>query len=295
MVFRSLMFFLLIKVSLLTVQGQQSDLYLFDFLEAAGKYELHHPRLLSGFNPDGYNNQPAFLDSYTLLLSAAPADDLTNTDVYRMDLRTRELTRITRTSDREYSPTPSRDHPQSFNCVVVEVANDDKQILWQYPLDRSDGGKPLLRNQEAIGYFRELPNDWIAIFEVGTPNKLWVINKMSGEKKFISNDIGRCLQVMNNGQLVYVHKFSEDYWFLKKLVPETFTTEIIKKTIPQAEDFVLLGDDSILMGQGSKLYVLDQLGANQWAEVDDLKKYSISNITRLAFNGINQLIVIDQQ
>lgn len=275
--------------------GQQSDIFLFDLLEVAGKYELHHPRLLTDFNPNGYNNQPAFIDSYTLLVSVAPADDLVNTDIFRMDLRTRDLTRITQTKDREYSPTPSRDDRQAFNCVVVDLDNDEKQILWQYPLDRSDGGKPLIRNLEGVGYFRELADDWVAIFEVGTPNKLWVVNKKSGDKKFIANDIGRCLQVMSNGQLVYVHKFSEDYWFLKKLVPENFTSEIIKKTLPEAEDFVVLANDAILMGQGTKIYVLDQRGDNQWTLVEDLEKYKISHITRLAYNGINQLTVVNRK
>lgn len=289
----TVLFFVGLSVTLL--QSQKSDLYLFDFLEVAGTYELHHPRLLSEFNQGGYNNQPSFADSYTLLMSAAPADDQTNTDIYEMDLRSKELTRITRTIEREYSPTPSLDDPQSFNCVVVDVNNENKQILWRYPIDRSSGGKYWLKEVDNVGYFRELADDWVAIFEVGTPNKLWVVHKKTGEKKFISNNIGRSLQVMANGQLVYVHKFSDDYWFLKKLVPETFTSEIIKKTLPEAEDFCLLGDDSILMGHGSKLYRLDPSGDNQWEELMNLEKFGLTNIKRLAFNGINQLVIVDQK
>ncbi|MBK8505003.1 MAG: hypothetical protein IPL46_23995 [Saprospiraceae bacterium] len=49
------------------------------------------------------------------------------------------------------------------------------------------------------------------------------------------------------------------------------------------------------MGQGSKLYRLDHLGDNQWHEIADLEGAGISNIKRMAFNGINQLVIVDQK
>ncbi|MCB0688896.1 MAG: hypothetical protein KDC53_20300 [Saprospiraceae bacterium] len=293
--FRRTLFSLMVLQIPLWLGAQKSNLYLFDLLEIAGKYELHQPRLLSEFNPDGYNNQPYFIDNYTLILTAAPKEDLANSDIFQLDLRSHEMTRITKTPDREYSPTLSMQDPKLFNCVVVDVENGDKQILWQYPLDRSNGGKAWLKDWENVGYFQEMNDNWVAIFEVGTPNKLYLTNSKTGEKKFISNNIGRALRMTKDGQLIYVHKFSDDYWFLKRLRPETLLSEIVKKTLPGSEDFTLLDDDSILMGQGSKLYRLDQFGENQWKEVANLEKYGITNIKRLAFNGINEMVIVDQK
>jgi hypothetical protein len=277
------------------ILAQSSDLYLVDLLEVAGKYEIHHPRLLSGFNKNGYTNQPSFNGTYSLIATVGAEEEVLNTDIYQLDLRSKNITRITRTADREYSPTPSRQDNQWINCVIVEVNNADNQILWQYPLDRSGGGRPFLKDIKNVGYFCEMTDGWVAVFELGNPNKLSLVNRDTGEKKFISGNIGRCFQLLKNGQLVYVHKFSQDYWFLKKINPISFTSEIIKKTLPGSEDFTILRDDSILMGQAGKLYRLDPIGTNQWQEIANLEQNGIQNIKRLAYNGVNQLAIVDQK
>jgi len=277
----------------LVLTAQKSDLYLVDLLKTNDRYEIRHPRLLSGFNPDGYTNQPYFTGTNDLLVTAGPADDLLNTDLFQLDLRSRNLTRITRTSDREYSPALSRNDGQWINCVIVEVENKDQQILWQYPLDRSGGGRPFLKQLKDVAYYCEMPAGWVAVFELGTPNKLWLVHQETGDKKFVSSSPGRTLHLTKNGELVYVHKFSDDYWFLKKFNPGTMTSEILKKTLPGSEDFAILTDDSILMGQDSKLFRLD-LGTSQWQEIANLEEYDIRHIRRLAFNGVNQLAIVNQ-
>ncbi|NND34113.1 MAG: hypothetical protein HKN76_16110 [Saprospiraceae bacterium] len=275
--------------------SQSSELYIVDLLQVADKYEATNGRYLSHFNAGGYTNQPSFADPYTLLISVGMQDTPLATDLYELNLRTRRKTRITRTTEREYSPVISQLDPKYISCVLVEPENDNKQVIWQYPYDRSNGGRPLLSGTGQVGYFAELKDAWIAVFEVGSPNKLWLYNEESGEKKFITANVGRSLQRSGDGSLVYVHKFSDDYWFLKKLNLEDLRSEIIKKTITGAEDFVLLADDSIIMGSQSKLYHLDPNGGVTWSEIADLSDMGIKNITRLAFNGINQLAIVDQR
>lgn len=275
--------------------GQASELFMVDLDEVADKYEVSNARYLSAFNQGGYNNQPAFVDLYTLLVSVGKKNEAAKTDIFELNLRSKRMTRITKTKDREYSPSISRQDRNMINCVLVEVENNDNQILWQYPHDRSKGGRPLLKGVSQVGYFIELKDDWVAVYEVGTPSKLWLHNRKSGDKKFITANIGRCLQLMQDSTLAYVHKFSDDYWFLKKLNLDDLRSEIIKKTIPGAEDFTVLSDDSIIMGAKSKLYHLDHHGTNTWQEIADLEGMGIQHITRLAFNGINQLAIVDQR
>jgi len=278
----------------ITLKAQSSELYVVDLQEVADNYEVDHARYLSSFNTGGYTNQPEFLDLYNLLVTVGPKKEPQNTDLYQLDLRTDQILRITKTPDREYSPMVSMSDKKMLNCVVVDVENDNTQIAWQYPLDRSKGGRPFLKGVQNVGYFCELADSWVAVFEVGSSDKLWIHNRVSGEKKFINANVGRSLKVTKEGYLVYVHKFSNDYWFLKKVHPDTFTNEIIKKTIPKTEDFALLSDDSIIMGKGSKLFHLDPKGTNQWEEIADLRNMGINKITRLAFNGINQLAIVDE-
>ena len=283
-------------LSLLGVQtfAQSSDLYLFDLTKLADRYEINRARLLSGFNPGGYTNQPSFADAYRLLTVVGPAADPLDTDIYELNLRQETITRLTKTNDREYSPMINPNHPDKMLSVVVEVDNGDNQILWSYPTDLKGGGHSVLPQAGMVGYYCPLTDDWLAVFEVGTPHKLFLYQISTGVKKFISTNIGRALRRHSDGSLVYVHKFSDSHWFLKKVNTEDFRPEVIKKTIPDAEDFILLKDDSILMGSGGKVYHLDVTGDKLWTEVADLTPFGITDITRMAFNGLNMIAIVNR-
>ena len=281
----------LVMVSLCCI-AQKSDLYLFDISEVSDQYELSHPRLLSDFNPGGYTNQPSFVDAYRLLITVGQAATPAATDLYELKLRTNTLTRLTRTIDREYSPSINPFNPTEMYCVVVEVEKDDNQRLWSYPTDLGGGGRAVVSNSGQVGYYCPLKDNWMAVFEVGSPNKLFIYHTETGERKFISSNIGRSLHRSSDGSLVFVHKISDSHWFLKRVSTADFIPEVIKKTIPEAEDFCLLNDDSILMGGGSKLYHLNVVGDKMWREVGDLTGLGLNKITRLAFNGLNMLAVV---
>ncbi len=277
------------------LMAQRSDLFLFDFTKIVDGYELSRPRLLSNFNTGGYTNQPSFADPYRLLVSAGPAENPTQTDLFELNLRTESVTRLTKTIDREYSPSSDPNQPDQILCVVVEVENDNNQRLWSYPTSLAEGGHGILASAGQVGYFCPLKSGWIAVFELGTPNKLYMYHRKTRERKFISSNIGRTLKQTKDGSLVFVHKISDSYWFLKRLNVDDFIPEVIKKTIPDAEDFTLLDDNSILMGSGSKLYHLDVNGDVMWRELADLQHLGLGNITRLAHNGINMLAIVSDE
>ncbi len=276
--------------SLCFSSAQQSDLYLVQLDRVGSSFEISRPQLLSGFNPGGYTNQPAFVDHHRLLVSAGPREEMQATDIYELDLRSQKIRRITKTEDREYSPRPAPDG--MISCVVVEVEADDNQCLWQYPGDLSGGGKALLPQANDVGYYCALRDGWMAVFEVGEPNRLFLYDAKAGSKHFISENVGRCLQRTGDGSLIYVHKFSEDYSFLKKVSVDSLRPMVVKKTIPNGEDFVIVEDSYLLMGRQSKLYCLDLAGDNTWRELADLGPMGIQQITRLAHNGVNKLAIV---
>src|SRR5580698_73581 len=59
-------------------------------------------------NNPGYNNQPAFLPNSKSILFSSNRDG-SQTDVYRYDLNSGHLTRLTKTDASEYSPLPTPD------------------------------------------------------------------------------------------------------------------------------------------------------------------------------------------
>src|ERR1700733_189128 len=88
-------------------------------------------------NNPGYNNQPAFLPNSKSILFSSNRDG-SQTDVYRYDLSSRHLTRLTKTDASEYSPLPT---PDGKGLSAVQLEPGGAQRLWLY---HSDGSKPVV-------------------------------------------------------------------------------------------------------------------------------------------------------
>ena len=270
--------------------AQTSELYLFDYRTEMGEISVSNPRYLSGFNAGGYNNQASFVNSHEILLAAAPASSPESTDIYILNLRNEQVTQITKTADREYSPSISSDG-EWIHCVVVEVENENNQILWKYPLDRSGGGEPLASAAKNVGYYTPINEDWVAVFEVGDPHQLYAVHLNTGERKLISTKIGRSIAQAESGKIIFVHKYSDEYWMLKEWDLTIGRSTTIKKTLPGSEDFTITGPGTLIMASGAKIYELNRRGDNQWREIADLAPYGLENITRMAYDGQRQLVV----
>jgi len=254
------------------------------------KITVTEPLYLSGFNPDGYNNQPYFINPNQLYITSDMYDE-TFTDVVKLDLRRQEYFRVTATdSISEYSPTP-RAIRGFFSTVRVEK-DLSTQSLWLYPKDHQSYGRRVLSDIGTVGYHCWLSEEEVALFLVGTPMKLAIGNITENTTKTVLENIGRCFRQQSDGSLLFVHKVTEESWYLKSYDPEANEIDIVTRTRPGSEDFELLKDGKIIMGEGSKLYTINPLTDEYWAELTDLAEFGITNISRLA-ESRNQLIIVD--
>lgn len=269
------------------------NLYLFDTEWRDSVLRFSDPQFLTGFNKNGYNNQPYFINNSELLItSAAPNDD--QTDIYLLDLDEKSKLRLTRTAESEFSPKPTPDNLY-FSVVRVETDEDRSQRLWQYPLDRQGEGKAVFKYLRGVGYYHWLDRFKVALFNLtsGDLNYLSLADTRDAAIQNLSPSVGRCFQNSPNGRLVYVHKITDGNWVIKALDKNTMDVQEITKTITGSEDFVILKDGSILMGKGSRLYRYHPLKSAAWEEVVDLKKTGVSNITRMAISGDGKLAVVN--
>src|SRR5689334_24981364 len=93
-------------------------------------------------NRPGYDNQPAFTpDSKAILFTSIHEDG--QSDIYRYDLGTKAITRVTSTPESEYSATIM---PGGQRFSVIRVERDSAQRLWSFAMDGSD--PQLLRSEE---------------------------------------------------------------------------------------------------------------------------------------------------
>jgi hypothetical protein len=145
----------------------------------------------------------------------------TLTEVAKLNILTKRLYRVTNTIESEFSPTLSPD-PRYFSTVRIE-RNGRDQSLWLYPVDRSSYGRRLLEDIDNVGYHLWLSEDEVALFLVTNPIRMAIANVESGVYKIILENIGRCLRLNQNGEIIFVHKLSTKDWYLKKMDPESGT------------------------------------------------------------------------
>ena len=241
------------------------------------------PVLLSGFNPGGYNNQPAFFGPDRLFLTVQTAADTTQTDIVELRLNTREWVQVTATPRlSEYSPTP---HPDGLRFSAVRVEADNRQRLWIFPIDRSDSGMPVLPDQDRIGYHAWLDGQSLALFIVGDDpqsHRLAYADLRGGALRRIAGNPGRCLRRLPDGRLAYVQKATEQTWFLKTWNPNTSQHDILIAMPQGSEDFDILPDRSFVCARGSMLFRFKAGQDSDWKLYADLTPYGIRNISRIA-------------
>jgi hypothetical protein len=286
-----LMLFLFTTAYSAYAQVPVTDLYLFQLTEDnSGQWHAHSPKYLSGFNAGGYTNQPEFMTDDVLYVSVRKPQMKQN-DIFSLDIRAGRIEKITSTDASEFSPTKMPDG-LSFSCVRQVHGDEVDQQLFAYPLDRHHNGKSVFKDIKNVGYYSWLGNDMLGLFLVSDPSRLALANAKSGAHKVIASKIGRCLRRTQDAKLAYVHKYTEEFWYLKTMDPEFEDTAILARTLPLGEDFAINSDGHFFMGKGSILYTLNPEKGEDWHEVTDLGLFGLRKITRLAINSRGQLAVV---
>ncbi|MBU3699253.1 MAG: hypothetical protein FGM33_04475 [Candidatus Kapabacteria bacterium] len=202
----------------------------------------------------GYDNQPMFTADSKALLFVSDRDGSGLTDVYRYDLATSSISRLTSTSEQEFSPTPIPG-TTDFSVVRVGRPNDtgsvytESQQLWRYSAD----GKPLspVIANTRIGYHTWMDSSWVAVFVVGDesakqPHRLEILGVDTAASFSVANNIGRCIRRHPSGQLTYVDK-SDSTRNVLMVTTGPDTPNQVLVTMPNgAEDYCWLWDTSVL-------------------------------------------------
>ncbi|MCB9332248.1 MAG: hypothetical protein H6574_14280 [Lewinellaceae bacterium] len=257
-------------------------------------WHANTPRFLTSFNPQGYNNQPQFFSPNEIYLTVQFPSDTNQTDIYALNLITRTTTRVTATTTPEYSPTLM---PGGRRFSAVRVEENGAQRLWSFPLDRADNGYPVFPALTNVGYHCWLRDTLAAVFLVGegtAPHALGIVGIGKQQPTRVAFNIGRCLQTMPDGRLAYVHKATDQTWFLKAYDPRNGGSDILITMPTGSEDFAVLADGTFLAGQGAKLFYCDLSRQKIWQEIEDLRTYGIHNISRLALSADGKLAMVVQ-
>ena len=272
--------------------GQSAtDAYLFALTsDDTGLPTLDGGRYLSGLNAGGYTNQPWFDADGGILFSVRSPNDGQH-DIWSLYPDSARYWQVTRTSANEFSP---RSTPEPGYLSVLRQLPGDTPVQQVVRFART-GGKPEILTPALtdVGYYTWIDGDELALFVIaGGANQLVHYNTRTGTRRIVADKVGRCLLTLPNTEVMFVHKVSDDHWFIKTWHPVTGAITLVAETPGGTEDFARLPDGTILMGMDSLIFALQPRNAPVWKEVADLSPLGIRHITRLAADPVGRRFVV---
>lgn len=268
-----------------TAAGAAStDIWLGDLVRQGDSLAVRN--LVNVTNRPGYDNQPAFTPDGRALFYVA-AVDTTQTEIFRYDLATRAIERVTRTEGvSEFSPTVIPGQP-AFSAIHEERG---KQHLWRYRLDGTPIG-PLFATAEPVGYHAWVDERAVVMFILGNPPTLRVGDAVRGWLRVLAERPGRSIHRIPGAQAIsFVRKVSEGEWWIERLDPRTGTSERIVRTRPGREDYAWTPAGEILMSEGPALF--RWTAASGWTHVHTMTVAGAGDLSRLAVSPDGQRIAL---
>jgi dipeptidyl aminopeptidase/acylaminoacyl peptidase len=265
-------------------QPPSTDIFLAPLSVENGRPVIGAP--INVTNRPGYDNQPSFTpDGHAILFTSTHADG--QSDIYRYDLASKQITRVTTTPESEYSPTVM---PGGQRFSVVRVESDSTQRLWSFALDGSDP-RLLLETVRPVGYYAWIDANNLAIFVLGKPNALVHADIRTGHADTLSRDIGRSLQPLPSGGgfsfVAHVDSVSS-----VRVVQWPANSRRAEVALPRGgEDFAWVTRDLLLASSGSKLLYWHR-GAHAMADAADFSEAGLRNVTRIAVSPDKKWLAI---
>ncbi len=234
----------------------------------------------------GYDNQPSFTAASRTMLFTATHDD-GQSDIYRLDVGSRAVTRVTSTPESEYSATVM---PGGKRFSVIRVEKDSTQRLWSFAMDGSDP-KIVIESLKPVGYHAWIDANNLALFVLGRPNALVHYDVRTAKSDTLARDIGRSLLPLpSKDGFSFVQRVDSTFTIKAMTWPGGATRDLI--ALPQgAQDLVWLGRDLMMTSSGSHLLYW-KAGAKTWSDAGDYASAGLTSISRLAVSPDGRWLAI---
>lgn len=263
---------LLTKFSVGIAQSS-TEIFLFELTQTNGQYKLTNPTNLS--NNEGYDNQPIFINDEEIAYAGTYDNQ---TDIVIVNLNSKEKKRLTNTPASEFSPKPTPDG--KFISSII-LAKDGSQVLAKYPLK---GGDPkIIPSEQKIGYYCWFDRKTVFSFVVGSPPSLQEWNTKNSQFKIIMMNPGRSLsKIPNQKTISFIHKESDDIWYINSYDPFTDKVTYITECIKGAEDMVWASDGTAFLSNNKKIYKFNPSEDQTWQMMANMGDFNLASASRLA-------------
>lgn len=201
-------------------------------------------------NPGRYDNQPFFGSDGRTMLFASNRDG-TQTDIYFLELPTRQMRQFTQTPESEYSPTVM---PDDAGVSAIRVEADGTQRVWKFGEGGADAAV-VLRDVKPAGYHAWIDSGRVAVFVLGTPNTLQVVDVVSGKAETVASNIGRALLRRPTGTISFVQREGSG-WMVKEYDPASRAVRPLVAALEGSveRDAAWGPDGTLFMARGGEVY-----------------------------------------
>ena len=259
-------------------QLPDTDIFLADIKNDHGKLSFGTPVNIT--NRKGYDNQPHFTPDGKNILYVSIRDTI-GSDIFRYSIATKKIDQVTHTPESEYSPTYSLN---GKDISVVRVDTDGAQRFYNLQINKIENAKDV-KGTDSIGYYCQLNDSMLAMFILGNAMTLQVLNMNTHQRKLVSSDIGRCMKLsIDKKNLLFVIKQNDADWSIFEMNITSSSIKKIASTIKGNEDFVVMPDGTLLMGNDGKLFQYKPETDSDWKEIADFTS-TIKSFYRIAVSA----------
>lgn len=250
-----------------------------------------HPKYLTNFNPNGYNNHPFFVDNDRLIISSKMPNQA-EPDLFELNTAAQTLKKLTQTTSGEYSMSRL---PESGDLTFIRQENFESETLirvWGFPNDNLESSQPLFPHLINTGYHCWLNANQIVLFIVEGSNRLVLTDREGLNFTTITEYPGRCFKLLPNGNLIYLSDFPDEGPMLKIFNPNTSSSFYLAQPIGEVQDFEV-ANENIIMAKGKRIFKLDWTqDSPEWTEFSNLEVIPGRQITRMALSNNGQLAIV---
>ncbi|MBC7848651.1 MAG: PD40 domain-containing protein [Chitinophagaceae bacterium] len=272
---------MILILSLETAAQGGSEIYLFDLQIKNGVISLSNPVNIS--NHPGYDNQPSFHRNDKLIFYSS-FNDSGRSEIMQFNYLTNKVSAITKTPEREYSPTQTPDG-LFLSCIIQR--DNGQQDLGKYPIHGKKEATVLI-NELKVGYHVWINESSLLLFvlEDSAGNALHHYNLHTRHDTVLVKNPGRSLhRIPGTNEFSFIHKLSKDEWLIKKFNPASNQITTIAQCIPGREDIVWLNNYLILSSDGLQFFYLDTRSKNDWRPIELTVALGFKGISRLSVNS----------
>jgi hypothetical protein len=297
-------------LSTATPSSSDTEIFLSAVIGAGAALAIGPPRNIS--NSPGYDNQPSFSpDGASIFFASArgaalPArasvpqqSSIPRTDIYRYEIPSGRLFRVTQTPESEFSPTVM---PDGSHVSMIRVEADGTQRLSS--IEPADIPKRetsvILPNVKPVGYHAWIDATRVALYvlgERGQPASLQIASTTDGSTRRVALNIGRSLRRTPTGSISFIQRETAPDGGVTAVLKELDAGSLEARTlVPLAAGITdpsvaWMPDGTAVMAAGATIYRW-HAGDKDWTAVAHLDGFGLRNVTRLAVSPRGDRIAI---